>query len=615
MGRDKCGVTRCISKFESLIINTWDHDLTPRSFLTRKDRKIIRNIFRCFIHYSCNDDLINGVQSQLLYPKILDNYFLGEFIKHNNQGIKKLYNKIDMSNDRIPDISTKGKYIVYAVMYLLYMGNNNITFNYNDSERTTSKKISDIVSDYLRIICGVHARFGCKCMFIGIPMYYIYLMSADDIITAIESISNKPSYGPEEYKRGNSIHMKEMCAYEDFFNYILASKKAKKKGLYMSLCGIYFETDYSISELIMDGLCYCFTDEIYVKQGYYEYVQLYTKCHIGDTYEYLRLTDEYPTSKMSFSANCDYDCSAIRIYKDKDKDFYQNRHMLFFPDDCSKWKWYLDDDKRPSYDYSNDRERRPRDYHEFYIDNTECDLRKNCKGRKNGTDYNKNLDTGDTSNDIIKDEAPALNRGICSRRRYENDNNKHRRDNYKYDVYEDENPRSRRYGYEEDVITPKRSMPLKDSDAFGDEMMYAVNNDDYTPTGIRRRNRYVANDDDRYPNEREDKYYYDRGYSKLGVEKDVYKPHPDKDRVYDDYPPRRPSRQRSNQEMYNDAVENLNRLERDNFKDSYKKIKDKMDKLEDDYEDLRKHAIELPKKLDKQTDNVAPIDKGKLSWF
>ncbi|ARF02801.1 SWPV1-237 [Shearwaterpox virus] len=602
MGRDNCGIDKCIRKFESLVIQTWDQDLNERSFLNRRDRKIVRNIFRNFIHYSCNTDLIHGVQTQVLYPKSLDNHFLGEFIRYNNQGIKKLYNKIDMSNDRMPDISTKGRYIVYFVTYLLYMGNNDIKFNYSDSSHNVSKKIADIVTDYLRLVSSVHSRFKCKCMFIGLPTYYVHLMSADDIIMAMESVADKPRNGPEEYERNSTIHIKEMCAYQDFLNFIVASKKTKNKGLCVKLCGIPFETDYSMSELIMDGLCYCFTDEVTIKKGYYEFVQLYTKCHIGDTYEYLRLTDEYPTTKMSFSPNCVHDCTAIRIFKDKDNDFYQNRHTLFFPDDCRKWKWYLDEDKHPSYDYSSDRERRPRDYKEYYVDNTECDKKKNCPTNDvNDFERDYENDYDDEEDNLIKDEAPALNRhhSLTDRRR-----EKYRKG--KYNSYEDERPRykdrnnKKRY---EDPIVPRRFNELEDAKEFEDEMMEAIADDDYTPKSIRRRNRYLSRDED---------YYYDRGYRYLMAERDPDKRNPGR-KEREDYP--RNGLPKSDDERISDADKAMKKLESNGFKDRYRRIQEKMNHLEDDYEDLRKHAIELPKKLDVQSGNGVRDTRDTKSWF
>nr|WCB87080.1 CPPV269 A-type inclusion protein [Cooks petrelpox virus] len=613
MGWDKCGIEKCIRKFETLIVRTWDHDLNERSFLSRRDRKVVRNIFRTFIHYSCDNDRIHGVQAQLLYPKNLDNYFLGEFIKYNNNGIKKLYNKIDMSNDRMPDISTKGRYVLYFVTYLLYMGNNDTKFSYSDSARAVSKKVSSIVTDYLRLVSSVHSRFKCKCMFIGLPMYYIHLMSADDIIMAMESVGRKPRAGPEEYERNTTIHIKEMCAYQDFLNFIMASKKAKTKGLKISLCGIPFETDYSMSEQVMDGLCYCFTDEVTIKKNHYDFVQLYTKCHIGDSYEYLRLTDEYPTTKMSFSPNCIHDCSAIRIFKDKENDFYQNRHTLFFPDDCRRWKWYLDDDKHPSYDYSNDRERRPKDYHEYYIDNSDCDRRKNCPSKNDIPNRNEDefpreedYDNDDNNNnnnedDLIKDEAPILRRhhGMDDGHKKHGMKGHHRRN--RYDIYDDYHYRNKKYddrrNSDDEHIVPKRANNLESARDFEDEMMDAVHNDDYTPKSLRnRRNRYLLQDEDRY--------YYDRGYRSLGAEKDVYKPHPDKDREY----PR--EKNKSDEDRINDADRAMRRLESDSFGDSYRKIKSKMEQLEEDYDDLRRHAIELPKKLDNQADR--DYDR---SWF
>ncbi|QGM48898.1 A type inclusion-like protein [Magpiepox virus] len=603
MGRDGCGIDKCIRKFESLVIRTWDQDLNERSFLNRKDRKIIRNIFRNFIHYSCDTDLIHGIQSQVLYPKSLDNHFLCEFMRYNNHGIKKLYNKIDMSNDRMPDISTKGRYIVYFVVFLLYMGNNDTKFNYTDSSYNVSKKISEIVTDYLRLISSVHSRFKCRCMFIGLPTYYVYLMSADDIIMAMESVGDKPRNGPEEYEITSNIHIREMCAYQDFLNFIVASKKAKNKGLCVKLCGIPFETDYSMSELIMDGLCYCFTDEVTIKKGYYEFVQLYTKCHIGDTYEYLRLTDEYPSTKMSFSPNCDYDCSSIRIFKDKDNDFYQNRHTLFFPDDCRRWKWYLDEDKHPSYDYSNDRERRPRDYKEYYIDNTECDKMKNCPRDKDKVKINETNPEYDDEDNLIKDEAPMLNRrhGLHDKKHDRRDN---RYKNHRYDRYEDESPR---YKYKDDDndnddndndrIIPRKINNLEDAREFEDEMIEAIADDDYTPNSIRRRrNRYLPRDEE---------YYYDRGYRYLMAERDPEKRYPGKKE--------REDRQKSDDERMNDADKAVRRLESNGFKDRYRKIKEKMDNLEDNYEDLRKHAIELPRKLDSQSGN--DDYREPKSWF
>ncbi|QRI42982.1 A type inclusion-like protein [Cheloniid poxvirus 1] len=601
MGRYSCGIDKCIRKFESLVIRTWDQDLNERSFLNRKDRKIIRNIFRNFIHYSCDTDLIHGVQSQVLYPKSLDNHFLSELIRYNNHGIKKLYNRIDMSNDRMPDISTKGRYIVYFVIFLLYMGNNDTKFNYSDSYKSVSKKIADIVTDYLRLVSSVHSRYKCKCMFIGLPTYYVHLMSADDIIMAMESVADKPRNGPEEYERSSTIHIKEMCAYQDFLNFIVASKKAKNKGLCVKLCGIPFETDYSMSELIMDGLCYCFTDEVTIRKGYYEFVQLYTKCHIGDTYEYLRLTDEYPSTKMSFSPNCDHDCSAIRIFKDKDNDFYQNRHTLFFPDDCRRWKWYLDEDRHPSYDYSSDRERRPKDYQEYYIDNTECDRLKNCP--KDKDKINETNPEYDDEDNLIKDEAPMLNRRHDRRR----DKHHYKREQYehrKYDRYEDESPRYKnreddddKNREDDDRIIPQNIKNLEDAREFEDEMMEAIADDDYTPKYLRRRrNRFFPRDEE---------YYYDRGYRYLMAERDPEKRDPGK-RDKEALP-------KSDEERMRDADRAMRRLESNSFKDKYRKIKEKMDYLEYDYDNLRKRAIELPKKLDIQSDSHGA--RGIKSWF
>ncbi|URH28312.1 A-type inclusion-like protein [Fowlpox virus] len=54
----------------------------------------------------------------------------------------------------------------------------------------------------------------------------------------------------------------------------------------------------------------------------------------------------------------------------------------------------------------------------------------------------------------------------------------------------------------------------------------------------------------------------------------------------------------------------MRKLEADSFGDSYRKIKSKMERLEEDYDHLRKHAIELPKKLDNQSDR--DYDR---SWF
>ncbi|QRY18993.1 ORF-123 [Teiidae poxvirus 1] len=514
MDNYRCDVDKCVRKFETLVIRTWDHDLNGTSFLRRKERKVIRNLFRLFIYFSCDKDLIHGVQSQLIYPKSLDNYFLNKFIKYNNQGLKKLYNKIDASDKRIPDLSTKGKYILYCVVFLIYMGNNNIEFNYSDSARSASKKIAEVITEYLRLVSSVHFRYRCKYMFIGFPVYYLSLISADDLIVAMESISDKSRNRPNE----GGIYMEEMTPYQDYLNFIIASKKAKNKGLTVSLCGITFETDYSISEFIMDGLCFCFTDAISIKSGYSETVQVYTKCNIRGTHEYIKLNAETPSTRMPFNACCFEDCSAIRIVKDKDYDFYQNRHTFFFADDHHKWKWYLDNDTHPSYDYSRDRERTPEDYKEFYTDNSKWETMRNC------------------DDDIVKDEAPILEG--CHRRRR----------------------RGHRYQYD-DVIVPERRYDLRNAREFEDEMLEAIAEDDYTPMKLKDRR-----------NINEDDYYYDRGSPR--------------------------NTPLSEKQRLDAADKSSRRLEDNGFKERYDKIRLKMGNLEDNYDNLRRRALELPGRLD-----------------
>ncbi|AQY17058.1 TPA_asm: MC130L [Molluscum contagiosum virus] len=314
---------RVIGEFHRVVENSWGKELRENSCLSRKQRNVVRNVFRALVAAT---QARNG-KLDVFYPEVLQNRFAKALLAANDGKLLHAYEHIHAHGEQLGTVlDTRGKYILYYVFSLVL------------SAQVAAR--ADAPKTFLMKVLRTHFLRRCKYMFVGLPAYLVQGMSSKDFVELLTSMRDVQVYD-EHTKRMIRVNAVDayLDKYIDFVVFLGSIKEELKSSgpstprVILQQRWLRLETTLSVPEFVMEGLGFSARDAIYVFNS--PRARMYLFSHGNGAYQYFELDRDYPAG-VPLTYDAQKDISALAILSAREpEELYRNR--LVTPDTCTEF--------------------------------------------------------------------------------------------------------------------------------------------------------------------------------------------------------------------------------------------------------------------------------------
>lgn len=316
------GFPRVIREFHRVVENSWNKALRENSCLSRKQRKVVRNVFRALVAAT----RVRNGKLDVYYPEVLENTFAKALLSYENGKLQTTYEQLASHGPELGlALDTRGKYLLYYVLALVL------------SARVASRARTDVLKTFLSQVLRTHYLRKCKYMFVGIPAYLVQGLSSKDILDLLTSLRDAQVYD-EQKKTMVRVNAADahVDKYIDFLIFLGSVKEELKSSgpstprIVLQQRWLRLETTLSVPEFVMEGLAFSARDAIYVFNS--PRARMYLFRTEEGAYQYFDLNQDYPAG-VPLAYDVHKDISALALLSARDsEELYRNR--LVTPETC-----------------------------------------------------------------------------------------------------------------------------------------------------------------------------------------------------------------------------------------------------------------------------------------